>query len=83
VGAKLVHVASEPFPIVAPDWFWSDLLIGDLARSAVFDDAKVRRFVPSFAPKVGVIVVVVLAVIVLGAALHRSAHPFVVTLVPT
>jgi hypothetical protein len=51
VDAKLVHVASELFPVVAPDWFWSDLLVGDLAHSAVFDNSKIRRFVPSFAPK--------------------------------
>jgi nucleoside-diphosphate-sugar epimerase len=51
VDAKLVHVASELFPVVAPDWFWSDLLVGDLAHSAVFDNAKIRRFVPNFAPR--------------------------------
>jgi nucleoside-diphosphate-sugar epimerase len=51
VDAKLVHVASKMFPVVAPDWFWSDLLVGDLAHSAVFDNAKIHRFVPSFAPK--------------------------------
>lgn len=49
--ARLVHVPSELFPVVAPDWFWSDLMVGDLAHSAVFDNAKIRRFVPSFAPK--------------------------------
>ena len=51
VQAKLVHVASELFPVVAPDWFWSDLLVGDLAHSAVFDNSKIHRFVPSFAPR--------------------------------
>jgi len=51
VEARLVHVPSELFPVVAPDWFWSELLIGDLAHSAVFDNAKIRRFVPSFSPK--------------------------------
>jgi nucleoside-diphosphate-sugar epimerase len=51
VEAKLVHVPSELFPVVAPDWFWSDLLLGDLAHSAVFDNSKIRRFVPSFVPK--------------------------------
>jgi nucleoside-diphosphate-sugar epimerase len=48
---KLVHLASELFPVVAPDWLWSDLIVGDLSHSAVFDNAKVRRFVPGFAPK--------------------------------
>lgn len=51
VRAKLVHLASEFFPVVAPDWFWSDLIVGDLAHSAVFDNTKVHRFVPGFAPK--------------------------------
>ena len=51
VEARLVHVPSELFPVVAPDWFWSELLVGDLAHSAVFDNTKVRRFVPSFAPR--------------------------------
>jgi nucleoside-diphosphate-sugar epimerase len=49
--AKLVHLASELFPVVAPDWFWSDLIVGDLSHSAVFDNTKVRKFVPGFAPR--------------------------------
>ena len=36
--------------MVAPDWFWSGLLLGDLSYSAVFDLAKIRRFVPGYAP---------------------------------
>jgi nucleoside-diphosphate-sugar epimerase len=48
---RLVHVPSELFPVVAPDWYWSELLLGDLAHSAVFDNAKIRRFVPGFAPR--------------------------------
>jgi nucleoside-diphosphate-sugar epimerase len=48
VPAKLVHVPSELYPVVAPDWFWSDLLVGDLGHSAVFDNTKITRFVPSF-----------------------------------
>jgi nucleoside-diphosphate-sugar epimerase len=51
VKPKLVHLASEFFPVVAPEWFWSDLIVGDLSHSAVFDNTKVRRFVPGFAPK--------------------------------
>jgi nucleoside-diphosphate-sugar epimerase len=49
--AKLVHLATEMFPVVAPDWFWSDLMVGDLSHSAVFDNSKLRRFVPGFAPQ--------------------------------
>ncbi|HTW06649.1 MAG TPA: NAD-dependent epimerase/dehydratase family protein [Acidimicrobiales bacterium] len=50
VPARLVHLASDLFPVVAPDWFWSDLIVGDLAHSAVFDNTKIRRYVPGFAP---------------------------------
>jgi nucleoside-diphosphate-sugar epimerase len=50
VRAKLVHVASEIFPVAAPDWGWSDLIVGDLSHSAVFDTSKIRRYVPEFAP---------------------------------
>src|SRR4051794_12391847 len=51
VEAKLVHVASELFPVVAPDWFWSGEVLGDIGHTGVFDTAKIRRFVPGFAPK--------------------------------
>jgi nucleoside-diphosphate-sugar epimerase len=50
VEAKLLHVPSEFFTVGAPDWFWSELFVGDLAHSAVFDNSKIRRFVPGFAP---------------------------------
>ena len=49
--AHLVHVASEWFPVVAPDWFWSGEVLGDIGHSGVFDTAKIRRFVPGFAPR--------------------------------
>ena len=51
VEAKLVHVPSEFYPVAAPDWFWSDLILGDLAHSAIFDNSKIRRYVPSFSPR--------------------------------
>jgi nucleoside-diphosphate-sugar epimerase len=51
VTPNLVHVPSEFFPLVAPEWFWSGEMIGDLGHSAVFDTSKIRRFVPGFAPK--------------------------------
>jgi nucleoside-diphosphate-sugar epimerase len=50
VEAKLVHVPSELFVVGAPDWFWSELFVGDLGHSAIFDNSKIRRFVPGFAP---------------------------------
>jgi nucleoside-diphosphate-sugar epimerase len=51
VQPRLVHVASELYPIVAPEWFWSGEFVGDLGHSAVFDNSKIRRFVPGFAPR--------------------------------
>lgn len=51
VDARLVHVPSEFYPVVAPEWFWSGEFVGDLGHSAVFDNAKIRRFVPGFAPR--------------------------------
>jgi nucleoside-diphosphate-sugar epimerase len=51
VRPNLVHVASELFPVVAPDWFWSGEMLGDIGHSAVFDLTKIRRFVPGFAPR--------------------------------
>lgn len=51
VQARLVHIPSEMISVAAPDWFWSELLIGDLAHSAVFDNSKLRRFVPGFNPR--------------------------------
>jgi nucleoside-diphosphate-sugar epimerase len=52
LGTKpnLVHVPSDMFLVGAPDWFWSELLVGDLSHSAIFDNTKIRRYVPSFAP---------------------------------
>jgi nucleoside-diphosphate-sugar epimerase len=50
VPARLVHVPSEFFPIAAPDWHWSELLVGDLGHSAIFDNTKIRRYVPGYAP---------------------------------
>jgi nucleoside-diphosphate-sugar epimerase len=51
VDTRLVHIPSELFPLAAPDWGWSELLVGDLSHSAVFDNSKIRLFVPSFHPK--------------------------------
>ncbi len=48
VPAKLVHVPSEFYPLAAPEWFWSGETVGDIGHSAVFDNSKIKRFVPSF-----------------------------------
>jgi len=51
VTPRLVHVASEMYPVVAPEWFWSGEMLGDIGHSAVFDTTKIRTFVPGFAPR--------------------------------
>ena len=51
VAPRLVHVASEMYPLVAPEWFWSGEMLGDIGHSAVFDTTKIRTFVPGFAPR--------------------------------
>src|SRR5262249_37859840 len=43
----LVHVPSEV--IAAYDSRWGDGLLGDKAHSMVFDNSKIKRFVPDFA----------------------------------
>jgi len=50
VRPKLVHLPSEFFVLGAPEWGWSELLMGDLGHSAIFDNTKIRRFVPGYAP---------------------------------
>ncbi len=51
VEPRLVHVASEMYPLVAPEWFWSGEMVGDIGHSAVFDTTKIQDFVPGFAPR--------------------------------
>ncbi|HTJ35454.1 MAG TPA: NAD-dependent epimerase/dehydratase family protein [Dactylosporangium sp.] len=51
VRPRLVHVASEMYPLVAPEWFWSGEMLGDIGHSAVFDTGKIRAFVPGYAPR--------------------------------
>ena len=46
-----MHIPSEDILAGAPDWFWSELILGDLSHSAVFDNSKIRRYVPDFAPR--------------------------------
>jgi nucleoside-diphosphate-sugar epimerase len=48
--ARLVHVPSALIAAIVPDRGAS--LLGDKAHSSVFDNAKVRRIVPEFQPKV-------------------------------
>ena len=50
VDARLVHVPSALIAALVPDRGAS--LLGDKAHSSVFDNAKVRRLVPEFQPRV-------------------------------
>jgi nucleoside-diphosphate-sugar epimerase len=50
--ARLVHLPSEFLPGLVPDWYFIDGIIGDLQYSAVFDNTKIRRYVPAFRPTV-------------------------------
>jgi len=50
VEARLVHVPSALIAALVPDRGAS--LLGDKAHSSVFDNAKVRRVVPEFQPRV-------------------------------
>lgn len=50
VGLRAVHVASEKLGRMNPELLGN--LLGDKANSAVFDNAKLRRFVPGYAPSI-------------------------------
>jgi nucleoside-diphosphate-sugar epimerase len=50
VEARLVHVPSDLIASLYPDRGGS--LLGDKAWSVVFDNAKIRRFVPTYRPRV-------------------------------
>ena len=43
---KLVHVASESVAVVEPEW--GPGILGDKAHSVVFDNSKVKAFVPGW-----------------------------------
>jgi nucleoside-diphosphate-sugar epimerase len=45
---QLVHRPSETIAATDPDW--GDALLGDMAHSLVFDNTKIKRLVPEFAP---------------------------------
>ena len=47
VEPKLVHVPSEFLAAVDPGW--RGTLLGDKSHSAVFDNTKIKRFVPGYA----------------------------------
>jgi nucleoside-diphosphate-sugar epimerase len=47
---QLVHVPSSQIAKEHPDWGAG--LLGDKAHSVVFDNAKIRRFVPEYSPRI-------------------------------
>ena len=50
-AVEIVHVPSDLIALAEPKWMWSELLTGDLSHSAVFDNSKIKRFVPQFRAK--------------------------------
>jgi nucleoside-diphosphate-sugar epimerase len=51
VPPRIVHVPADYILAGAPDWLWSAGIIGDLAHSVIFDNSKIRQYVPDFAPR--------------------------------
>ena len=50
VEPVLLHLPTDLIMIAEPDWFWSGLLDGDLSHSEVYDNTKIRSYVPGFNP---------------------------------
>ena len=50
VGPKLVHIPSDVIARYDPEWGAG--LLGDKAHSVVFDNSKIKRFAPDFAPSI-------------------------------
>jgi hypothetical protein len=49
---RLSHLPTELISVVASEWIWTPLFAGDLGHSAIFDNSKIKRFVPAFHPVV-------------------------------
>jgi nucleoside-diphosphate-sugar epimerase len=52
-SANVVHVTTDQLALAAPEWFWSELIRGDLQYSVIFDNSKIRCFVPEYLPRIG------------------------------
>lgn len=48
--ARIVHIPTDLLRVGAPDWFWSQLIEGDLQHSVLLDNTKIRTYVPQFDP---------------------------------
>jgi len=50
VKPRLCHLSTEFIQLAAPDWFWSGLIDGDLAHTEIYNNSKIRNYVPQFNP---------------------------------
>jgi len=50
IEPRIVHIPTDLITMAAPDWGWAELLAGDLSHSALYDNTKIKRFVPQFNP---------------------------------
>jgi len=47
---RILHIPTDWIVLAEPDWFWSGLLDGDLSHTEIYDNTKVRSYVPGFGP---------------------------------
>jgi len=52
VVPRIVHVPTDLLKVAAPDWRWTDLIVGDLQYSVILDNSKISSYVPGYAPRV-------------------------------
>jgi nucleoside-diphosphate-sugar epimerase len=52
VTPKVLKLTGEQIKKIMPDWFWADQILGDLSHTAIFDNTKIKKFVPRFNPKI-------------------------------
>jgi nucleoside-diphosphate-sugar epimerase len=50
VEPKILHIPTDFVMVAEPDWFWSGLLDGDLSHTEIYDNTKIRSYVPGFRP---------------------------------
>lgn len=50
VEPTILHISTDLIMAAEPDWFWSGLLDGDLSHAGVYDNSKIRSYVPGFRP---------------------------------
>jgi nucleoside-diphosphate-sugar epimerase len=50
VQPKILHIPTDMIMLAEPEWFWSGLLDGDLSHTEIYDNAKIKNYVPGFRP---------------------------------